>query len=136
MRVDAFAAVISRPRISVAVAIIVALSLCTLLLHVVANAVHPYGYHRDELYYLACSQHLAFGYVDHPPLLPAITRLTTLTFGDSINVIRLLPAIAGAGLVVLVGTMVRELGGGWKATALATLTVAVAPIYLLVGGML
>ena len=136
VKVDAFAGVISRPRVSAAAAIILALSLGTLLLHVVANAVNPYGYFRDEFYYLACSQHLAFGYVDHPPLLPAITRLTTLAFGDSINVIRLLPAIAGAGLVVLVGIMVREFGGGWKATALATLTAAVAPIYLLVGGML
>jgi Dolichyl-phosphate-mannose-protein mannosyltransferase len=136
MKAGAFAGVISRPRISAAVAIIAALSLGTLALHVAANAVHPYGYNRDEFYYLACSQHLAFGYVDHPPLMPLITRLWTSAFGDSIDSIRLLPAIAGAGVVALVGLMVRELGGGWKATALATLTAALAPIYLLVGGML
>jgi hypothetical protein len=32
-----------------------------------------YGYFRDELYYIACSKHLAFGYVDQ-------LRLTTLPY--------------------------------------------------------
>jgi hypothetical protein len=37
-------------------------------IHLLANALGGYGYFRDELYYLACSRHLAAGYVDQPPL--------------------------------------------------------------------
>ena len=33
-----------------------------------------YGYHGDELYFLECGRHLAFGYVDHPPLVPWALR--------------------------------------------------------------
>jgi len=132
----AYAGLVRRPRIGVTGAIILALSAGTLMLHLISNAVNPYGYFRDELYYVTCSQHLAFGYVDHPPLLPALTRLTTMTLGDSLNAIRLLPALGAAGLVALVGLIARELGGGWRAVALATLAAAVAPIYLLAGGML
>ncbi len=43
-----------------------------LALHVVANlweAHIGYGYFRDELYYLICGRHLAWGYVDHGPIV-------------------------------------------------------------------
>ena len=34
-----------------------------------------WGFHHDELYFLACGRHLAFGYVDHAPMIPWIARL-------------------------------------------------------------
>ena len=120
-------------RLNTTMAIILALSLGTLLLHVVTNAVVPYGYVRDEFYYITCSKHLAFGYVDHPPGLPLITRGITTLLGDSINAIRLLPALGSAALVAIVGMMAREFGGGWKAVALATLAAVMAPAYLAFG---
>ena len=55
-----------------------------------------YGYHRDELYFLACARHLAWGYVDQPPLVPAVARLATALFGSSVVALRVFPALAGA----------------------------------------
>src|ERR1035438_10596753 len=52
-----------------AVALIVALRL---LLHLLTA--NRYGIFRDELYYIACSRHLDWGYVDMPPFIPAVTR--------------------------------------------------------------
>ena len=46
---------------------LVVLTALPLLIHGLVNALGGYGYFRDELYYLACSKHLAAGYVDHPP---------------------------------------------------------------------
>ena len=47
-----------------------------------------YGYHRDELYYIACGRHLALGYVDFPPVVPLLARLSEILFGSSLRGIR------------------------------------------------
>lgn len=95
------------------------------LLHLYAN--RYYGYFVDELYYLACSRRLDWGYVDHPPLIALLTRLETALSGESLASIRFLPAVAGAGEVVLTALLARELGGGAYAQALAALAALAAP---------
>jgi hypothetical protein len=89
-----------------------------------------YGFFIDELYFLACGQHLAWGFIDMPPLTAFQAWLTRHLFGDSPYSIRLFPSLAGAGLVLLAGMLVRELGGGRFAQIVAALVVAVAPGYL------
>ena len=86
-----------------------------------------YGYFVDELYYLACSRHMDWGYVDQPPLIALITWLWRSMFGQSLAAIRLLPALAGTAEVVLSALIARELGGKRFAQALAALAVLVAP---------
>jgi hypothetical protein len=108
----------------------------TLLLHLVSNFFFRYGYFRDELYYLVCGDHLAFGYVDHPPLIAVIARTTRTLLGDSFVAIRLPSAFAGAGLVFLTGVMAREMGGRRVAQSLACLCAVIAPVYLVGGNML
>jgi 4-amino-4-deoxy-L-arabinose transferase-like glycosyltransferase len=105
----------------------------TFLLHLISNLFFRYGYFRDEFYYLVCGDHLAFGYVDQPPLIAVIARVTRTLLGDSIVAIRLPSALAGAGLVFLTGLMARELGGRRFAQALACLSAVVAPVYLIGG---
>ena len=95
-----------------------------------------YGYFRDELYFLACSEHLAFGYPDHAPLSVWLTRFSREIFGESLYAIRLFPALAGALKIVLTGLLVREFGGRHFATLLACLCVLVAPVYLVMDNLL
>ena len=83
-----------------------------------------YGFHRDELYFLACARHLAWGYVDQPPFVPAIVWLSTHLFGTSPTSLRLFPALTGAATVVVTASMARELQGGRKAQAIAGLAAA------------
>lgn len=104
-----------------------------LIFHLLANAFTPYGYFRDELYYLACSHRLAAGYVDHPPLSIWLLALVRIGLGDTLFALRLIPALALSGTVVAVGLMVRQLRGGPWAVVLAGLAVALAPIYLAMG---
>src|SRR5215210_1756512 len=88
-----------------------------------------YGWFRDELYYLACSRHLDWGYVDHPPAIALIARLGDL-LGDSLRAFRLPATVAGALRIVLTGVIAARLGGGRAAQALACAAVLFAPMYL------
>src|SRR5258708_16838341 len=92
-----------------ATAALAALAACKLLIHLYAG--RHYGYFVDELYYLACSRHLDWGYVDQPPLIALITWVARSLLGDSLPAIRFLPAIAGAGEVAVTALIARELGG-------------------------
>ncbi len=69
-----------------------------------------YGYFRDALYYLACSEHLAFGYVDLPPLIALLGWFTRNTLGTSLPALLFWPALAGASRIVLTAAFARELG--------------------------
>lgn len=89
-----------------------------------------YGLFIDELYFLACGEHLSWGYVDMPPMTAFQAWLARAVFGDSMISIRLFAALAGAGLILLTGAMVRELGGKRFAQALAAVAVLVAPFFL------
>jgi 4-amino-4-deoxy-L-arabinose transferase-like glycosyltransferase len=92
--------------------------------------INQYGYFRDELYYLACSEHLDWGYVDQPPLIAVIAWTARHLFGDSLLAIRILPVLAGAALIVLTGLLARRFGGSAGAQAIAAICALVAPVYL------
>jgi hypothetical protein len=95
-----------------------------------------YGFFIDELYFMACGQHLSWGYVDMPPLTAVQAWAARALFGDSLLAIRILPTLAAAGLVILTGAIVRQLGGGRFAQALAALAVLIAPFNLSFGSYL
>jgi hypothetical protein len=120
------------PRLDLRSALAIAAGLVAVELALAAR----YGYHRDELYFLACARHLAWGYVDQPPLVPAVARLAMDLFGSSVVGLRIFPALAGGATVVITAAMARELGGGRRAQTLGALAAAtsvqvVATVHLL-----
>ena len=105
--------------------ILLYLALFKLLLHFATNT--RYGFFRDEMYYLACGEHLDWGYVDQSPLIALIAWGSRALFGDSLFAVRFFPAVAGALLVYVTGLIVRELGGGRFSIILACLAVIISP---------
>lgn len=104
-----------------------------LTLHIVATLYTQhlgYSYFRDEFYYLICGRRLAWGYVDHGPLVALQARLATDLFGTSLLGIRLLSHLAGAVAIALTGLLAWALGGGRSAQSLAMLGLLCAPEYL------
>jgi hypothetical protein len=93
-----------------------------------------YGVFIDEWYYLGCARRLAWGYVDHPPLAPAVLRLSTALFGETRLALRLPPALAGAATVALTGWLAGRFGAGLPGRLLAAVTVAAAPLFLVTFG--
>jgi dolichyl-phosphate-mannose-protein mannosyltransferase len=111
-----------------ATAVLAGLALAKLLLQFAG--IRHYGFFRDELYYMACGEHLAWGYVDQPPLIAFAAWFVRHLFGDSLVSIRLLPALAGAAVVFLTGILAHEFGGGRFAQFLAATSILFAPAYL------
>lgn len=88
------------------------------------------GFHTDELYYLDCGRHPAFGYVDFPPIVPLLARLETALLGVSPWSLRVLPTLVGGFMVALSGLYVRKLGGSLTTQAFALVVAVIAPYFL------
>ncbi|CAG0933521.1 hypothetical protein TFLX_03090 [Thermoflexales bacterium] len=89
-----------------------------------------YGFFGDELYTIALSRHLAFGYVDLPPLVPALVALSRAVLGDSLFALHIVPALAGSVTLIFVCLIAKELGGQLFAVMLSALGFIVVPIWL------
>lgn len=79
-----------------------------------------YGYHRDELYFRVLGRHLAWGYVDEPPLTPLLGRASTALFGDNLVALRIPAIVCVAAAMVITALITRELGGGTAAQVLTS----------------
>ncbi len=115
-------------------AIIWAIALAKLVFHIYFN--NRYGYFRDEFDYMSCGDHLQWGYVDQPPLIPFLIHICRAVFGDSLRSIRLIPAVASSLLVVQTAAIARELGGKRFALLLGAICCVVSPQYLSNGSLL
>ena len=104
-----------------------------LLVHI--PGLFRYGYFRDELYFLDCARHLDWGYVDCAPLVAVYAKIALL-LGGSLPTLRILPMLAGAGMVALTVLIARQLGGGTFAQAIAALAILIAPVHLMIGSIL
>ena len=109
------------------------LPLCAALLHLATS--WRYGYFRDELYFIACAKHLAWGYVDQPPLV-ALAAWLSAPAGFHLVALRALPALAAGATVYVAIALTRELGGGRYAQFLTGIATMLMPAYLLLGNVL
>jgi Dolichyl-phosphate-mannose-protein mannosyltransferase len=123
------------PSTSPAWRVIAWLAVATLVLHLVANAVTPYGFHRDEFLYFAMGRHLRLFRMDFPPAIAILSEAVRGTLGDSLSAIRLVPALFTTLLVVLAGVFAWELGGGRYAQFLAGLAVLGSPLFMRSGNL-
>ncbi|HWY22908.1 MAG TPA: glycosyltransferase family 39 protein [Candidatus Acidoferrum sp.] len=117
-----------------AVGTLIVLCAAKLLLHIFTSVRH-YGYFRDELYYLDMARHLDWGYVDSAPLIAVYAKIA-LWMGGSLAALRIIPALAGTGLIALTVLIVRELGGGRYAQLLAGLAMLLCPAVLLTDSLM
>ena len=113
--------------------VIWALALAKLLFHIYFN--NQYGYFRDEFDYMSCGDHLAWGYVDQPPLIPFLIRICRAVLGDSLRSVRFIPALASSLLVVQTALIAREFGGRAFALLLSAVAIVIAPQYLSNGSL-
>lgn len=99
-----------------------------LLVHFMTST--NYELHRDTYLFLALGDHLDWGYISVPPAIAFFARLTQTLFGDSVFAVNILPAVAGAASVILIGLMVKSLGGKTWAIALAGAAFILSPAFL------
>lgn len=104
--------------------IIFAIAAAKLLFHLFTNV--NYGFHRDEMLYLALGRHLDVGYWSNPPLLGWIAALIQTVLGDSMFATRLIPSLFSTGILILTALMAREMGGGRYAQFLAGICILFA----------
>ena len=123
-----------RDQSSQSMALIWAIALVTLIFHIYFN--NRYGYFRDEFDYMSCGDHLQWGYVDQPPLIPFLIHFFRALLGDSLRAIRFIPALASSLLIVQTAAIARELGGRRYAMLLSAICALIAPQYLSNGSLL
>src|SRR4029077_14519663 len=89
-----------------------------------------YGWHGDELYFIAASRHLDLGYVDFPPIVPLLAAGDQAVALGSCVALRCLAALSGCAVLVLTALIARELGASTRAQAWGALALLLSPVFL------
>jgi len=97
------------------------------LIHLAGNP--HYGFFRDELYFIICGLHPAWGYVDQPPVVPLLAAVSQL-FGHSLLLLRAVPALFSGASIYVTCLLVAEMGGGAFAQILGALVAFFCPVLM------
>jgi hypothetical protein len=109
------------------------LALVVFILVWISCTVKPYGFFIDEVYFMSCAKHLAFGYIDQPPLSILLLALVRDLLGSSLILVRILPALSIASTAFIAGLIAKRLGGSIGSMLLALLAVAAMPVFMVFG---
>ena len=107
------------------------ISFLTFIFLVISSTIRPYGFFIDELYFISCAHRPAFGYIDQPPLSIIILTGITGIFGNNMIAIRVIPALCLAATVFVTGMLAKRLGAGITGMLLASVAVAIMPVFLI-----
>jgi hypothetical protein len=116
------------------VGLLVLFGVAVVLLHILVNG--RYGFHRDELQTFSNARHLAWGYIEYPPMTAVIGRAELALFGDSLRGFRFFPALTQGLVFVLTGLVARALGAGREAQLIAAIGAVIGGAPLFYGGFL
>src|SRR3972149_5557597 len=109
-------------------AIVIGLAIIKLLIHFFTNT--NYELHRDAFLYYSLGEHPDWGYLSVPPLIAVFSKLAVLLFGNTIFALRFFPAIVGSVSVIIIGLIIKELGGKVMALILGCITFILTPAFL------
>ncbi|RKF34757.1 hypothetical protein BCY89_07260 [Sphingobacterium siyangense] len=105
--------------------IIIFFCLVKLTLHIIADF-HS-GFQGDELLHIETGNHLAFGYMEFPPIIGVLAFIQNLFRAQFVLIHHLFPHIATILIVIYLGKTVFELGGGSIATAITLSCLLISP---------
>lgn len=96
-----------------------------LTLHLIAD--YHSGFQGDELLHIQTGNHLAFGYIEFPPMIGLLAFISNLFHSHSVFIYHIFPHIAMLLIIIYVGKITVELGGKSIAVFVALACLLVAP---------
>ncbi len=114
--------------------VILFLTILKLSIHLASNS--RFGFHRDELLYMAMADHLSWGYKEVPPFIAGVSWFSNTFLGDSVFAMRLIPTLASTLIISITGLTVLLMKGGKFAIFVACSAMIVSPAFLASGYLL
>lgn len=96
-----------------------------LALHLIAD--YHSGFQGDELLHIQTGNHLAFGYMEFPPMIGLLAFILNLFHSQSVFIYHIFPHIAMLLIIIYVGKITVELGGKNIAVFIALFSLLIAP---------
>lgn len=107
--------------------IIVIFCIIKLSLHLIAD--YHSGFQGDELLHIETGNHLAFGYMEFPPLIAILAFIQNLFNSNSLYINHLFSHISSILIIIYVAKITIELGGKNKALFLTLFSIIIAPAF-------